>query len=409
MLDPALRGALWGLLGLLALNLLRLRGRLPLEQLGLALALGLSVQVFVHAPAVEWSAPAWWKPPGVGIAMGNAVLGWLFARALCDDDFRLSWRQAALWAAMVLLGTLNLALLLPWCRAGGGPAWGLTLAQALFALPLVFGLLTVHAAATRWREDLVESRRGLRAFIVVGASLYTLGMVLLRRGTDDGRLTPALALVDAGTLLAIVAAVTWVFLRPVRDGLVPGLGPPVHDTGGAGPAVRSPPAVAASAATDGGPDPGVAHAAAAGGRDGRAEHPARAAPPPGPDGAPPAAEAAADRRLADALLQAMVGERRYKDPALSVASLARHLDVPEYRLRRHIHQRLGFRNFNAFVNSHRLAEARAALADPAQRHLPVLTLALEAGFGSIGPFNRAFKLATGLTPTDYRRQVLADS
>jgi AraC-like DNA-binding protein len=396
MLDPALRGALWGLLGLLALNLLRLRGRLPLEQLGLALALGLSVQVFVHAPAVEWSAPAWWKPPGVGLAMGNAVLGWLFARALCDDDFRLSWRQAALWAAMVLLGALNLALLLPWCRAGGGPAWALILSQALFGLPLIFGLLTVHAAATRWREDLVESRRGLRAFIVVGASLYTLGMVLLRRGTDDGRLTPTLALVHAGTLLAIVAAVTWVFLRPVRDGLVPGLGQP---RGAADRRAEAAPGAAGSAATAAA-DAAMAPATEpAGGPDRRAEDP----PPPG------TAEATADRRLADALTQVMVGERLYKDPTLSVASLARHLDVPEYRLRRHIHQRLGFRNFNAFVNSHRLAEARAALADPAQRHLPVLTLALEAGFGSIGPFNRAFKLATGLTPTDYRRQVLADS
>ena len=58
---------------------------------------------------------------------------------------------------------------------------------------------------------------------------------------------------------------------------------------------------------------------------------------------------------------------------------------------------------------YRLAEVKLALADPAQQHLPVLTLALEAGFGSIGPFNRAFKADTGLTPTDFRRLKLADS
>jgi AraC-like DNA-binding protein len=39
----------------------------------------------------------------------------------------------------------------------------------------------------------------------------------------------------------------------------------------------------------------------------------------------------------------------------------------------------------------------------------VLTIALAAGFQSIGPFNRAFKAATGQTPTEFRRRNLADS
>jgi AraC-like DNA-binding protein len=38
--------------------------------------------------------------------------------------------------------------------------------------------------------------------------------------------------------------------------------------------------------------------------------------------------------------------------------------------------------------------------------LPVLTIALDLGFGSIGPFNRAFKDATGMTPTEFRRAHL---
>jgi AraC-like DNA-binding protein len=61
------------------------------------------------------------------------------------------------------------------------------------------------------------------------------------------------------------------------------------------------------------------------------------------------------------------------------------------------------------MNSFRLDEAKTALADPQRRALPVLTIALDAGFQSIGPFNRAFKDATGLTPTEYRRQNIADS
>lgn len=105
----------------------------------------------------------------------------------------------------------------------------------------------------------------------------------------------------------------------------------------------------------------------------------------------------------------MAGERAYRTEDLTVAGLARRLAVPEYRLRRLINRRLGYRNFNAFVNGFRLDEARAALADPARRQLPVLTIALDAGFQSIGPFNRAFKAATGLTPTEFRRENMADS
>lgn len=40
------------------------------------------------------------------------------------------------------------------------------------------------------------------------------------------------------------------------------------------------------------------------------------------------------------------------------------------------------------------------------RNTPVLTLAMELGYGSLGPFNRAFKERTGLTPTEFRTQSL---
>jgi AraC-like DNA-binding protein len=105
----------------------------------------------------------------------------------------------------------------------------------------------------------------------------------------------------------------------------------------------------------------------------------------------------------------MAFDRAYRSEDLSIASLAARLAAPEYRLRRLINQRLGHRNFNAFVNGFRLAEALAALAEPGNRELPILTIALTAGFQSIGPFNRAFKTATGLTPTEFRKQKLADS
>ncbi|WP_081786483.1 helix-turn-helix domain-containing protein [Kordiimonas gwangyangensis] len=32
---------------------------------------------------------------------------------------------------------------------------------------------------------------------------------------------------------------------------------------------------------------------------------------------------------------------------------------------------------------------------------------MDLGYGSLGPFNRAFKERTGLTPSEYRRNVLS--
>ena len=105
----------------------------------------------------------------------------------------------------------------------------------------------------------------------------------------------------------------------------------------------------------------------------------------------------------------MADQRAYAQENLTVASLAQQLKVPEYRLRRAINRSLGHRNFNAYVNEFRLRETQAALRDPTQSHLPILTIALTAGFQSIGPFNRAFKAMTGQTPSEYRQQNSADS
>jgi AraC-like DNA-binding protein len=55
------------------------------------------------------------------------------------------------------------------------------------------------------------------------------------------------------------------------------------------------------------------------------------------------------------------------------------------------------------MNRYRQADAEAALGDPAQDAESILTIALDAGFTSLGPFNRAFKAATGMTPSEYRR------
>ena len=95
----------------------------------------------------------------------------------------------------------------------------------------------------------------------------------------------------------------------------------------------------------------------------------------------------------------MAQDRVYRREGLSLTDLAQTLKMSEATLRELINQRLGFRNFNDFLHHHRLREATERLS---REDLPILTIALGCGYGSIGPFNRAFKQRLGVTPTEFR-------
>jgi AraC-like DNA-binding protein len=235
------------------------------------------------------------------------------------------------------------------------------------AVPLLFAVLAALAAARQWREDLVEGRRRVRAFTVVAGVAYTLFMLGVRLASPQGRLSELAASADMLLLLLAVLPAAWLALRLSATELFPSALPQLP---------------AASPVAEPGPAAAVK-------------------PDPNPD--------PEDERLAAALSRLMEQHHLYREEGLTVAALAARLHAPEYRLRRVINQRLGHRNFNAYINGLRLQQASAALADPAQHQLPVLTIALEAGFQSVGPFNRAFKAATGLTPTEFRKQKLTDS
>lgn len=103
--------------------------------------------------------------------------------------------------------------------------------------------------------------------------------------------------------------------------------------------------------------------------------------------------------------EALEVEQLYRQMGLTVADLAKHVGVPQYRLRELIHNQLGYRNFNAFLHHYRIQEVAQALQDPAKGQTPILTLALTAGYQSINPFNRAFKELKGMTPSEYRASI----
>ena len=117
----------------------------------------------------------------------------------------------------------------------------------------------------------------------------------------------------------------------------------------------------------------------------------------------PTAPSDDERALGDWLRQQVERDALYLDPDLKVASLASRLREPEYRISRAITAGLGERNFNRFVNRYRIDHAKARLRDPSCRETSILDIALDSGFASIGPFNRAFKEREGVTPRAYRK------
>jgi len=96
----------------------------------------------------------------------------------------------------------------------------------------------------------------------------------------------------------------------------------------------------------------------------------------------------------------------FKKTELTIKQLAIELHIPEHHLRELINQCLGFKNFSSFLNSYRIPAACLQFANIANIRKPILTIALELGYGSIGPFNRAFKDITGQTPSQYRQSAI---
>lgn len=384
-LDLLLRGALLAWLGLLALQLWRARAASGQARLAAALALGLAVQVLAQATPLRQALHA--GGPGAlvlqagftAVANGNAVLFWLLARALFDDDFQSQPAHALAWATLAGLGAGA-------CVLGPGPGLGrAVLAAALNTAPVCLAGLAGWAAVARWSDDLVPRRRRLRAVLVWGGGGYALTVAALRQqsGAGLGPLPPQAQWLELLSLTGVVAVVASQWLRLARSELLGPLARPC-------PPVRAgelfDPAPAALLQPQPQPSAGLDPAA------------------PDPEPADPS-----DLPWLHRLQQRMAQDHLYREEGLSLGRLAQHLGLPEYRLRRLIHQHLGHRHFSAYLHSLRLAEACAHLSDRTQAQRAVLDIALAVGFQSIGPFNRAFKAHTGLTPTEFRRQQLADS
>lgn len=346
-LDMALRGATVAMLLVLAASLFRGFGTVLAGRLAAAFALGSAAHAVSYSIA-STSPISIGHAPLVAISTGNVVVFWLFTRALFDESFKLRAWHGLVWAAVAVFSFVNCTWLAT--APGGSPRMSIV---AINLIALGFIVLAVVQTVASWSSDLVERRRGVRAFIVGAAALYG-GLNAVLQIVWSGGSSEFASTVNSAALAGVVAAISFAMMRVDGAELFP------------------------------------------------------ATPEIQPQALNPAViDSAADQKLVDALMRLMADERIYRHDNISIGSLATKLGIPEYRLRRLINQRLGYRNFNVFLNEHRIAEAKAALADPSQAEVPVITIAMDAGFQSLGPFNRAFKATTGVTPTEYRKRKAA--
>ena len=306
--------------------------------------LGVAAYVVESAPGFDALARGWRLPIHV-VSCGTPAAFWITMGAFFVDEFRPRWYHALAWLALATIAVAEMSIR------------STSMFAVHSALSLSCVLLAIWYALAGRATDLVEGRRRLRILFAIVTALYTVLIVASDWLWPGGLSVASLSLANAAGLISVI------FLFAVLGSLPSIIGQSL-----------------APAAVRAGPTQSLTN-------DLRA-----AASLTGPDAA-----------LLTALRKLIDRDKVYREPDLSIASLAQKLDIPEYRLRRLINEQLGHRNFSAFINGYRLAEAETALGDPAQAGVPILTIALDAGFGSIGPFNRAFKAHTGLTPTEYRR------
>lgn len=92
----------------------------------------------------------------------------------------------------------------------------------------------------------------------------------------------------------------------------------------------------------------------------------------------------------------------FKNPDLDLKMLAESLEVHPRMLSQAINKVIGH-NFHEFINNYRIEESKKLLIQSSSEKLTVKEIMYDVGFTSKSSFNTLFKVKTGLTPTEYRK------
>lgn len=98
----------------------------------------------------------------------------------------------------------------------------------------------------------------------------------------------------------------------------------------------------------------------------------------------------------------LINDKPFLQHNLKMIDFANALGVSEYKISRAIRYHFKARNFNHFINAHRIEHAKSLLENNENGHWSILVVGLESGFSSLASFNRAFKALEGCSPNTYR-------
>ncbi|MRI00963.1 helix-turn-helix domain-containing protein [Kriegella sp. EG-1] len=96
-------------------------------------------------------------------------------------------------------------------------------------------------------------------------------------------------------------------------------------------------------------------------------------------------------------------EQLYLDNMINLDQIAEKMKISPRNLSQVINENEQ-KNFSEFVNEYRIEKAKLLLIDSKYLQEKIATIAYECGFGNVTSFNIAFKSATKLTPSQYRKQ-----
>ena len=101
----------------------------------------------------------------------------------------------------------------------------------------------------------------------------------------------------------------------------------------------------------------------------------------------------------------MEKEKLFTEPELTLTNLAKRLDIHPNYLSQIINEIEGV-NFYDYVNGWRIEEFKWLITLPQNQKFTLLALAYDCGFNSKSAFNRCFKKATDLSPSEYAKKAV---
>lgn len=104
------------------------------------------------------------------------------------------------------------------------------------------------------------------------------------------------------------------------------------------------------------------------------------------------------------LLLMMETEKPYLNSELTLRELAEKLSMSTHNLSEILNTRLN-QNFYDFINHYRVEDVKRRMADKESENFNLIAIAFDSGFNSKSAFNTIFKKHTGVTPSQYRKQL----